>query len=128
MLSGVSTSGGTSAVRVQLGDSGGVETSGYLGSCSTFAAGTTTATFGDGFQLAAAAAGATDIRHGRIVLDLVNSSTNTWAASAVIGLSSSSHNSIMAGTKALSGTLDRLRLTIDGILTFDAGEININYE
>jgi hypothetical protein len=35
---------------------------------------------------------------------------------------------VTGGNKALSATLDRLRLYIDGTQTFDAGSVNILYE
>lgn len=128
MLSGVSTSG-TSNVMVQIGDSGGVETSGYLGAATTIAGATpATANFTTGFGVQATTAAAT-ISHGSIVLDLMNAATFTWAARAVVGHSNATNVSIGAGVKSLTAELDRVVITtVGGADTFDAGSINISYE
>lgn len=48
---------------------------------------------------------------------------------AVIADSSVSAISFAAGSKAISGALDRIRITtVNGTDTFDAGTINILYE
>lgn len=124
---GVSTSG-TDDLLIQLGDSGGVETSGYLGSGGASDGGGTasdafTTGFGIRFQSAAA------VRHGSMVLNLQNSSTNTWCCFGVLGLSNSGSIIYTGGSKSLSAVLDRVRITtLSGANTFDAGEINISYE
>jgi len=124
MFAGVSTNG-TSSVLAQLGDAGGIETTGYGGSSTLL--GTTAVTdnyttgFGDRNQNAAA------VRTGAWTLSLVGS--NTWVCSGVIGRSDSTALTTTAGTKTLSDTLDRIRITtVGGINTFDAGSINILYE
>ena len=116
---GISTNG-SSSWGVQLGDSGGFETSGYSGSSSTtnHSSSFTTAT-----------GGATNVVHGGMILTLVNASTNTWAAIGVIGLSDAAQAWAVGGTKSLSAELDRIRIaTGNGSDTFDAGSINIAYE
>lgn len=122
-LQGVSTSG-TSSVALQLGDSGGVETSGYAGAVwdsSSWAA--LSSNFGDN------TAGASVIREGTFELTLVDASTNTWACTYMIGFSHSAGGRIGMGTKSLSATLDRVRLTTSGGSdTFDAGKANIAYQ
>lgn len=53
----------------------------------------------------------------------------TATLSGVVALSSSAVTLTCAGTKSLSATLDRIRLTTTGgTNTFDAGNINIVYE
>ena len=126
-LVGASTSG-SSVVIFQLGDSGGVETSGYLGASSFV--GTTTqgsANYTAGFGVLAA--GASSTRHGTITLTLVDAATFTWAASASFAASDTTFAYITAGSKSLSAELDRVRITTaGGSDTFDAGKINITYE
>jgi hypothetical protein len=125
MLVTVSTSG-TSSVRIQLGTSGGLETSGYVGSSSAVASTVATTNFSSGFDLADAASAANQ-RSGLVTFALVNA--NTWAASGCLSLSDASRTLLISGAKALSATLDRIRLTtVNGADTFDAGSVNIMYE
>lgn len=118
-LNGVSTSG-TSIALVQLGDSGGVENTGYSGS-------TANTLYTDGARLYTTWAAST-IAHGTITIVLINSSTKTWAITGVLGYSNAGLSNILGYTKSLSADLDRIRLTtVGGTDTFDAGEINILY-
>jgi hypothetical protein len=127
MFNGVSTNG-TSLPQIQLGDSGGIETTGYLGSGTnlTTSGGPSNSTSGlllDGNHAAA------DVFYGIANLVLMNASTNLWAFSFVGGLSDTAASKLGGGSKALSATLDRVRLTtVNGTDTFDAGSVNIMYE
>jgi len=127
MLNGVSTNG-TSVVQIQLGHSGGIETSGYLGSASYISStlNTTGSTnLSSGFITTFGSA--SNIRHGSIVVQAI--SGNIWSANGAIGLSDIGSVQFTTGTKSLSGTLDRIRITtVNGTDTFDAGSINILYE
>jgi hypothetical protein len=128
-FSGVSTNG-TSLVLMQIGDSGGVENTGYLGSSiqTTNGAAVAGSTLSAGF-IVCQAANAGAIRHGSITLSLLDSSTNTWAASGVIGRSDSASSTQLGASKSLSATLDRVRMTtVNGTDTFDAGLLNILLE
>jgi hypothetical protein len=125
MFDQVSTNG-TSAILIQLGDSGGVETTGYL-SNSTYTgpgSGGTSSTAGIIVFNDDAARNPT----GHIVF--TNISGNTWIASGVttpVALGSYTYQT--AGVKTLSATLDRVRITtVSGTPTFDAGSVNILYE
>jgi hypothetical protein len=126
MFNGVSTNG-TSIPMLQIGDAGGIETTGYLGASSICSGGGTTSNnfttgFGAGGILAA------NLLHGSFALSLVDSA-NTWAISGVVGGSSSAFTVLTGGTKTLSATLDRIRIaTVNGTDTFDAGTINIMFE
>jgi hypothetical protein len=126
MLNGVSTNG-TSFMQIQLGDSGGVETSGYFGGTGGIQ-GTNACTYlssSTGFVIPGSTAGA--LRAG--ILSLVNlNTTNTWVASGTFD-DGASFAGLTQGAKILSATLDRIRLTsVNGTDAFDAGEINIIYE
>ena len=118
MFSGVSTNG-TSRVIIQIG-AGSFDTSGYLGSVSAINFST-----GFGFDDISNAAG---VRHGSATLSLIGS--NAWIWSGCGGRSDASGTQYAAGgSKSLSGTLDRVRITtVNGTDTFDAGTINILYE
>jgi hypothetical protein len=123
MLNGVSTNG-ASAIQVQLGTSGGIDAAGYT-SGSGLAFGTNnTLTYGSttGF---ATMSGAANVITGHMVI--TNTSANTWIESLVATTASGGLSG--GGSKTLSGTLDRIRLTtVNGTDTFDAGVINIMYE
>ena len=124
MLSGVSTNG-TSVPTIQIGSSSGFETSSYQGSLWT--SNTNNANISSGFALLALPNDATGLFHASVVITLLGS--NTWVGSGVVGRSDTTNTSLVAGSKTLSGTLDRIRVTtIGGTNTFDAGSINILYE
>jgi hypothetical protein len=125
---GVSVSG-TSSPLIQLGDSGGVEATGYLGAgaggANAASPGVTAYTTGFGVNSSAAA----NVLHGAVVLTLVDAATFTWAASGVLSNSQTAAYITVSGSKSLSATLDRIRLTtVNGTDTFDAGKVNILYE
>lgn len=128
MFSGVSTSG-TNPIIVQLGDAGGVEGSGYLGSATTITAATpATANFTASFGVTNTTLAAMLV-HGAATLTLMNASTNTWAYTSTVGHSNAATISIGAGVKSTSAELNQVRITtVGGTDTFDAGAINISYE
>lgn len=123
---GVSTSG-SSVKIIQLGDSGGIETSGY--SDNSVLLRNNSAVLIDsraaGYSIHSDAAG--DLLRGSVTLTLQDSSTNTWVADGSLFLTGS-RACILAGSKALTGTLTSVRITADnGLDNFDAGSINIAY-
>lgn len=122
MFSAVSLSG-TANPLVQIGDSGGVETTGYTSASGTSDS-TGTATSTSGFVLRSALAANTIT--GLMTLVLVESSTNTWAASYTF--QNSGGSAIFgAGTKSLSAVLDRVRITSTGADTLDGGSVRAVY-
>jgi hypothetical protein len=128
MLNGVSI-GGTSAFLIQIG-SGSFTTSGYKsGSCgasvsSNVSVGTSSTA---GFTVCSLYAASTN----SAIITLALFSSNTWVeshSSYTVG-GAFTFTFTGAGTLALGGTLDRLRITTtNGTDTFDAGTINISYE
>jgi len=127
LIEGVSSSG-TSPWMLQVGDAGGVEPTGYLGSATQAGGSNTNVAFTTGFGVAAVSA-ASSVIHGSITITLLDASINKWVSSASVARSDSAASSVGAGSKQLSGTLDRVRLTtVNGTDTFDAGSINIMYE
>jgi hypothetical protein len=124
MFNGVSTNG-SSSVLLQLGNSGGIETSGYLGSVNDGDSAAQNAQFSDGFR--DSTANAAIVRHGQYIFS--NITGNTWACVFQLGFSNAAAVRQGAGSKTLSGTLDRVCITTaNGTDTFDAGSINILYE
>lgn len=126
MLSGVSTNG-TSGLAVQIGDSGGIENTGYLGSSSNMGATVATNNYAFGFGIFTNAA--TRVMNGSMVLTLLDASTNTWTAMGIFGDSSTNLLTVSAGSKSLSSTLTQIDFsTGNGADVFDAGSINILLE
>jgi hypothetical protein len=122
MFSGVSTSG-TSNYQVQIGASS-FTTSGYLGA-STDGPVLTATLFTTGFGMRTTSAAA--VVHGALVISTVTG--NTWVAAGTFARSDGAAFISTAGSLALGGTLDRVRITtVNGTDTFDAGSINILYE
>lgn len=112
------------SIDVQLGDAGGVESSGYVSSGYTLTASATTAgnsTSGFMVRLGDAAY----ILSGQMVLTLLDASANTWISShfgktdttAIVG---------GGGSKSLSAELTQLYILL-GSGSYDAGSINIMY-
>lgn len=125
-FNGVSTNG-TSGKLIQIGDSGGIETTGYL-SASGSIIGAVCASNGSlvGFYFHSLLAA--NILQGSIILTLENSSNFSWTAQGILGDRVYEAVFMSAGSKSLSATLDRVRITtVTGTDTFDAGEINIAY-
>ena len=128
MFSGVSTNG-TSTLLVQIGDSGGIETTGYESEAwyDNSVGGFETSTAGFIVEATNAASFSTARRFG--TMQIVNLSGNNWVSTSNIYLAV--HNTVNsgAGGKTLSGVLDRIRLTSStGTDVFDAGSVNILYE
>lgn len=126
-FSGVSTNG-TSTVIIQLGDSGGIESTGYFShgaGLSGPGVGSTDYTTGFGTSNDWSAA---YVFSGSYTLSLLDPSTNNWVLSG-ISRKGTTGLGFAAGNKPLSATLDRIRVTtVGGANTFDAGMINIMYE
>ena len=128
-LLGHSVSGsGTDEFMVQLGDSGGIETSGYLSRYGRIS-GTGAATEGSTAGLIMFNDAAALLNEIVVQLWLQDATNNTWASAHVITVQSTTIMSWGGGTKALSGTLDRIRLThVSGSDTFDAGAASIQFD
>lgn len=128
MLSGVSTNG-TSPPIIQLGTSGGIQTSGYLSANSIIGSSVVTANFTNGFGVGVNTAqwAATDIAHGAVVFSRLTG--DVWVAQGCVATSARAQLYVTSGSKDLAGTLDRVRVTTSGGAdTFDAGTINVSWE
>jgi hypothetical protein len=123
LLNGVSTNA-TANLLIQLGDSGGVENTGYTSSWSAGAGGAmNTSTVG---FLVYESVGAASTTLGQATICLITG--NTWCVSGT-SYNTTYDAGFMSGAKTLSATLDRIRVTTaGGTATFDAGTINILYE
>ena len=126
MLSGVSTNG-TSQPVIQIGSSAGITTTGYSTNTTSITSGANlTTAYTNGWQFYSSLA--SNVISANLVLTLIDPATNLWTASGLFHVNIPGII-IMAGTKALPGTLDRVRLTTtNGTDAFDAGSVNILYE
>jgi hypothetical protein len=127
MFSGVSTNG-VSNWLIQIGDSGGIENTGYVSSAfiiaTTGSAGSNSTT---GYVVQCDVASYSF--SGNLVI--TNITSNTWVSSHILGSGAAltGLQTFGGGTKTLSTTLDRVRITTtNGTDAFDAGSVNIMYE
>ena len=124
MLVGLSIDG-VQELLIQLGDAGGVETSGYASAVGD-SAGQTLSTAGFICVTGGAAAA---VLNGAIVLTLEDAANFTWIGSMNIGRTEAASAYSGGGSKSLSAELNRVRITTNGTPDdFDAGAINIQYE
>jgi hypothetical protein len=126
-LASVSMDGNTDSMVIELGDSGGYETSGYLWGISSESGGSqqnnTT-----GFQLHVNKH-ASAVWHGIATLILVDPATFTWACSSQLARSDTAGGVNQgSGSKSLTAALDRIQVQLAGSTDdFDAGKISITY-
>jgi len=124
MLQGVTTNG-TSIYQVQLG-AGSIQTTGYSAQYTYNGGSNNGFSISTGFGIYNDTAGQTI--NGQIIFSLLNAATGLWVASGSVG-ASNNYIRPSAGSKTLSGTLDRIRLTtVNGTDSYNAGSINILYE
>jgi hypothetical protein len=123
---GVSTNG-TNNYLVQIGPSGGVESSGYTSVGSTDS-GSTRLTSSSGFLLTAVINSAAIAVHGSCTLVCENTSTNTWTCTSLLVETATPLGNYGAGSKSCAGAVTKVRITTVGGATFDAGEINVTFD
>jgi hypothetical protein len=124
LLNGVSTNG-TGEKLITIGDSGGLETSGYVSAGGRIVSTSPEVGYaGTGFILYSTRS--SGVINGGIVLALENAATNTWIAYGTAGASTNA-SFIISGKKSLSAELTQLSFSMTPD-SFDAGEINISYE
>lgn len=121
---GFSTNG-TNDWLFQIGPSGGVATSGYLGSAGNSSGGDVAGTTGVRILSNSGA----NVGHFRISCELHDSATNTWLCTVQGGLSNAAATIRGGYSVALSGALDRAVITsVGGTDTLDAGSYSYSYE
>jgi hypothetical protein len=119
------TSDATNFHSIQIGDSGGIETSGYVGGSHGFVVEQTrhNSTSTAGFAIDSNYGAAVAFR-GFLTLILKDSTNNTWVASGAMG-GANDMTVVFWGTKSLSAELTQLKfLTPD---TLDLGDMAIRY-
>jgi len=126
MLNGVSTNG-TSNPQIQIG-AGSVDTTGYASGLGFASSGSgQSGPITTGFVFGGSAA--VNILYGNATLALLGSGLWVYSLAGHLNSSGTAYGISAGGSKTLSGTLDRVRITtVNGTDTFDAGSINILYE
>lgn len=127
LLDGVSWSGSAGLV-VQIGDSGGVETTGYSSTGGVLSGTAVTSTNDTTWFRVVLTGIASQTVHGVVDLCLQDSTNNVWIMKSMAHNDTGTNLHFGSGRKALSATLDRVRLTTtNGTDTFDAGSFSIQY-
>jgi hypothetical protein len=122
---------GTTTFLFQLGDSGGIETTGYLAASVNVLVADTAGAGGvwsaNGIPAHTLNQAATQLSG---LVQFTNITGNYWVATGQYHFANRTGGLIgwSAGEKTLSGTLDRIRITNTGADTFDGGTANIIYE
>jgi hypothetical protein len=125
-LSAVSTNG-SADLLLQIGDSGGIEDSGY----SSFSgyvgnAGANDDTSTTGFMISAGTFNASYALSGLATLVCLDAASNLWISTTVSSVDGYAY--FASGTKSLSATLNSVRIKAsNGTDAFDGGYINILY-
>lgn len=121
---------GSTNLLVQIGDSGGIETSGYLSRTGYYqdnSLGNSVSSTAGFPGAGEAGAGSTLTFSGTFTLTYVDTS-NIWTCT-ILGKAQDDDYAVHGGgQKTLSGTLDRVRITtVSGSATFGGGTVNILY-
>ena len=122
---GIDLSSGSGVSGVRIGDSGGIETTGYLSSGTYLDSATATSDNTTLFMIDNSIGTAGDNR-GSGVLTLMDSSTNLWAWSCT-AKGRSANVVVAGGDKALSGALTQVQLLTTGGTFVTTGSWNILY-
>jgi hypothetical protein len=126
MFNGVSLSG-SSSILVQIGANGAAEIASYTSGSSRTAGGGATAYTSATSGFIVSAGSTTETPSGLMSLQTIGS--NLWVSAHALNVPSASCTISGAGSKTLSGTLDRIRITtVNGTDAFDSGSINILWE
>lgn len=119
--------GGVNPIIFRIGTSGGIVSTGYVGSQGYVGGPPASTLMSTGFELYQDTAA--DALSGSLTLQLLNSANNHWVATGVAGATAAAYMRYIGGHITLSGLLNQIQLTTgNGIATFDAGTINIMVE
>jgi len=120
---------GSDNIKIQLGDSGGIETGSYLSNSHDFGGSSSTLDgfeFTDSFCLPIGGAGHTVT--GNVILSLQDASNHTWIASGNGGTSGGPNLWLLNGwINNLDSDLTQIKIFPSGSNAFDAGAVNISY-
>lgn len=115
---------GTDNFLIQLGDSGGIETTGYTATCCEVSTGVTNINSTSGFPIYGNNASLTY----NAVIRLVKYDSTGVDWGVILGGNRSTSTLSGAGIKTLSAELTQVRLTRDGTNNYDAGLVSLRYK
>jgi len=122
----VSMSGASTAVEVQLGDAGGLETSGYVGTVMSTTTGVTAENPTNSFRICKdGEADANRSFVGMMTIVPIEGSNLRWIATSLSSATTGSITQLSTGAKTLSAELSQITI-LGG--TFDAGQISVTEE
>jgi hypothetical protein len=113
----------TNILLLQIGDAGGIETSGYVGEIVLATSGTAHLTQTTSFPMYSATAA--NLMSGQMNLTLKDAANFTWVSTHIM-VFANDKTGFGASVKSLSAELTQLTLSSSG--TFDAGSFNIMYQ
>jgi hypothetical protein len=124
VLMQVLSTNGTGEWMMRIGDSGGIETSGYTSKACNAAGSmeSDSTAYKLTYEVAAG-----DTRDGILQLRLSDATNNTWISSGVHSDNGSTSINTSAGAKSLSGALTQIQLLNSAGNTWDAGTIALQY-
>lgn len=119
---------GSAYVLLQLGDSGGIENTGYVSTANFLQGGVSSGSISSTAGIILYTGDTANQITGSVVFNNIDG--NIWVAAGTYNYSNATTvTGWTAGNKTLSATLDRIRITsTNGTDTFDAGTVNIIYE
>jgi hypothetical protein len=127
MFNGVSTNG-TSNPIIRIG-AGSVDATGYASGLALVSTNTSSAIGPATTGFPWSGTNGSNITYANATLILLGSNVWVYSLAGYIESSGAAYAISAGGSKTLSGTLDRVRITtVNGTDTFDAGSINILYE
>ena len=124
----------TGTLMLQVGNSGGIVATGYVGTVGAFSSSSTSSVIASGtagfWLTTAGASAATSSYNGLATLMRVNDAGTNWSLTGDITYTTAGSSAYFAGSvTGLSSILTTVRITTTaGTDTFDAGTINIIYE
>ena len=125
MLSAVSLTGSDN-ILVRIG-SGSTSTTGYASATGNAQSGGTTTVTTSSLGYIVGVASSAKNMYG--IMTICNITGNTWVASGVDYAETAADSmGTFAGTKTLTGVLDRVSIDVSGTNTFDAGTVNIMWD
>ena len=127
---GVSQASNAQTIRIQIGDGGGIETSGYLntaGKIADQAIESATIRNTAGFSVGTVNWDAANILHGSVWFTLQDAAAFTWCFHGMLNESDDDGIYLGSGSKALSAELTQIKFSTAAGATFDAGAVNIMF-
>jgi len=127
---GVSQASNAQTIRIQIGDAGGIETSGYLntaGKIADQAIESATIRNTAGFSVGTVNWDSANILHGSVWFTLQDAAAFTWCFHGMLNESDDDGIYLGSGSKALSAELTQIKFSTAAGATFDAGAVNIMF-